>query len=145
MAKVFHKPHVEKIIGAHSKDGFVERQKHFRDYDGNITKVGRLEGYIPKPRNYAANPVILGELANQQAFGQTSHDAQEFILAWKNNTPLPPAKQAFLDDVKARFRSQLTGKPDRIALRDKDGNPTIYARPDNFLRAVLRIEHPAFD
>lgn len=145
MAKVYHKPHIEKVIGAHSKNGFVERQKHFFDYEGNVTKVGRLEGYIPKPRNYAANPVVLGELANQQSFGSASHDSQEFIDAWKNNTPLPEKKQAFLDDVKARFKAQLDGKPDRIAKPDKFGNFKPYVRPDNFIRAVLRIEHPDFD
>ena len=143
MAEVFHNPQFEKIIGAHS--GIVERQKHFRDYDGNITKVGKKEGYTPNKRNYAACPIVGAELANQQAFGKNSHLAQEFIDAWKHNTPLPPAKQAFLDQVKVRFRKQLHGTPDPIAQQDKFGNFTIYSRPDNFLRAVLLKEHPTFD
>ena len=145
MAKIFHAPHIKKVLGAHGKGGIVERQKHFFDYDGNITKAGRLEAYIPKPRNYVANPVVGAELANQQAFGNTSHNAQEFIDAWKHNTPLPEKKQAFLDDVKARFRAQLDGKPDRIAKPDKFGNYKPFVRPDNFLRAVLLAEHPDFD
>ena len=145
MATIYHTSHIKKVIGAHSKDGLVERQKHFFDYDGNLTKVGKLEGYIPNPRNYVANPITPGEHANQQAFGNNSHQAQEFIDAWKNNTPLPEKKQAFLDEIKARFRAQLNGNPDRIAKPDKLGNYHPYVRPDNFIRAVLLTEHPTFD
>ena len=145
MATIYHTSHIKKVIGAHSKDGLVERQKHFFDYDGNLTKVGKLEGYIPNPRNYVANPITPGEHANQQAFGNNSHQAQEFIDAWKYNTPLPEKKQAFLDVVKARFRAQLNGNPDRIAKPDKLGNYHPYVRPDNFIRAVLLTEHPTFD
>lgn len=146
MARIYHQPQVEKIIGAHSKNGLIERQKHFRDYEGNVTKVGAPEGYIlTKPRNYKYNPPVGAELANQQAFGDTSRLVPEFIDAWKNNTPLPPAKQTFLDRVKVRFRKQLNGKPDPVASKDKDGNYIIYARPDNFLRVVLLKEHPVFD
>lgn len=145
MAEIFHAPHIKKALGAHSKGGLVERQKVFRDFDGNITRVGKLEGYVPKKRNYKANPIMINERKNQQSFGQNSHSAMEFINAWKHNTPLPtPEKQAFLDDVKARFYKQLTGKPDRIAKPDKFGNYTPYSRPDNFLRAVLLAEHPDF-
>lgn len=143
MAEVFHNPQFEKIIGGHS--GIVERQKHFRDYDGNITKVGKLEGYTPHKRNYKANPVVGGELANQQSFGNNSHLSQEFIRAWKYNLPLPPKKQAWLDNVKLRFQKQLTGVPDPVASKDKDGNFIIYSRPDNFLRVVLLKEQPVFD
>lgn len=146
MATIVHNPHIKKAIGAHSKDGLVERQKVFHDFEGNITRVGKLEGYIPNKRNYIANPVVGNERKNQQSFGQTSHNAQEFINAWKTNTPLSsPSKQAFLEDVKARFKKQLTGKPDRIAKPDKFGKFTPFSRPDNFLRAVLLAEHPTFD
>ena len=96
-------------------------------------------------RNYVAHPVVLGERDNQQAFGNVSHLAQEFIDAWKNNTPLPDRKQSFLNQVKSRFYKQLKCKHDPIAPKDKFGNYTIYARPDNFIRAVLRKEHPVFD
>ena len=74
------------------------------------------------------------------AFGNASHLAQEFIDALKNKTPLPPERQALLDSYKARFYKQLKGKPDPIAPKDKDGNFTIYARIDNFIRAILRKE-----
>ena len=143
MAKIKHKPHIEEMIGAHSKNGMVERRKLFRDYDGNVTKVGRLEAYIPKPRNYVANPILIRERANMTAFGNASHLAQELINALKFKTPLPPEKQALLDEYKSRFYAQLKGKPDVIAPQDKDGNYTIYARIDNFIRAVIRKEHPA--
>ena len=33
MAKIDHKPHIEKIIGGHS--GLVERQKVYHDFEGN--------------------------------------------------------------------------------------------------------------
>jgi hypothetical protein len=144
MAKIKHNPHVAEMIGAHSKGGTVERRKHFHDYDGNVTKIGRLEAFIPEPRNYVAHPPRGRELANMQAFGNVSHMAQEFIDALKNHTTLPEPKQAFLESIKARFYAQLKGKPDPIAPRDKDGNYTIYARIDNFIRAVLRKETPQF-
>jgi hypothetical protein len=144
MAKIKHNPHIDEMIGAHSKNGTVERRKVFRDYDGNVTKIGRLEAYIPNPRNYKANPIIGGELLNQKSFGNASHLAQEFIDALKNKTPLSPEKQALLNSYKDRFYKQLKGKPDPIAPKDKNGNYTIYARIDNFIRAILRKENPSF-
>ena len=143
MAEVFHTSQFEKIIGEYG--GLVERQKVFHDFDGNITKIGKKEGYVPHKRNFKMNPSVGNERANQLSFGSDSHAAQEFVNAWKNNLPLPPDKQAFLDQVKARFNAQLNGTPDPIAPQDKFGNFTIYARPDNFLRAVFRVEHPVFD
>ena len=142
MAKIKHTPHIDEMIGAHS--GIVERRKTFHDFDGNITKIGRLEAYRPRPRNYKANPVEANELANQKAFGNASHLAQEFIDALKNHTTLPEPKQSFLDSMKDRFYAQLKGKPDPIAPQDKDGNFIIYARIDNFIRAILRKENPQF-
>ena len=142
MAKIEHTPDIKEMIGAHSKGGTVERRKHFHDYDGNITKVGRLEAYKPQPRNYKANPILQRERANMNAFGNASHLAQEFIDALKNKTPLSPEKQALLDSYKARFYKQLNGKPDPIAPKDRNGNYTIYARIDNFIRAILRKESP---
>lgn len=142
MAKIKHKPQIEEIRGAHS--GLVERRKTFRDFDGNVTREGRLEAYTPRPRNYKQNPIYAGERANMNAFGNASHNAQEFIQAAKNKTLLEPAKQAFLDAIMARFYAQLKGTPDPIAPKDKDGNYTIYSRPDNFIRAVIRVEKPEF-
>ena len=140
MARIKHASDIEEIIGA--RGGLIERRKVFRDYDGNITKIGRLEAYTPSPRNYKAKPVWLAERANMQAFGNASHLAKELIDALKFKTPLPSEKQAFLDSCKARFYAQLKGKPDPIASCDKDGNYTVYARIDNFIRAVIRKEHP---
>ncbi len=140
MARIKHEPHIEEIIGAHSKNGMVERRKTFRDYDGNITRVGRLEAYVKKPRNYNANPIMSNERANMMAFGSASHLAKELIDSLKNQTPLTADKQALLDQLKARFYKQLKGKPDPIAPRDRQGNFTIYSRIDNFIRAALRKE-----
>lgn len=140
MAKIKHSPDIEEIIGA--RGGLVERRKVFRDYEGNVTKVGRLEVYTPHPRNYKAKPIWHAERANMQAFGKASHLAKELIDALRFKTPLPPAKQALLDSCKARFYAQLNGQPDPIAPCDKDGNYTVYARIDNFIRAVLRKEPP---
>ena len=142
MAKIKHAPHIEEMIGAHS--GIVERRKTFHDYDGNVTKIGRLEAFKPHPRNYKANPIEGNELANQKAFGSASHLAQEFIDALRNHTTLPEPQQTFLDSIKTRFYAQLQGTPDPIAPKDKDGNYIIYARIDNFIRAILRKENPQF-
>ena len=142
MAKIKHNPHIEEMIGAHSKNGTVERRKVFRDYDGNVTRIGRLEAYIPQPRNYKANPPTGNELANMTAFGKASHLAKELIDALKFHTDLPSQKQELLDAYKARFYKQLKGRPDTIAPRDKNGKPVIYARIDNFIRAVVRKENP---
>lgn len=75
-------------------------------------------------------------------FGAASQFAKEFIDTLKFKTPLSPEKQAMLDNYKARFYAQLKGTPDPIAPKDKDGNYLIYARLDNFIRAVLRKERP---
>ncbi len=142
MAKIKHASDIEEIIG--NRGGLVERRKHFHDYNGNVTKVGRLEAYTPNPRNYKASPILIRERANMTAFGNASRLAQEFIDALKNKTPLSPEKQALLDSYKDRFYAQLKGTPDPIAPKDKDGNYTIYARIDNFIRAILRKEPPTF-
>lgn len=147
MAKIEHSPGIESMIGSRGKKQkhpLVERQKTFRDYDGNITRVGRLEAYEPHPRNYAAKPIYARERANMTAFGNASHLAQEFIDAMRNKTPLPPEKQALLDSYKARFYAQLNGTPDPIAPKDKSGNYRVYVRIDNFIRAVIRKEKPVF-
>jgi len=140
MAKIKHNPQIDEMRGAHS--GLVERRKVFRDFDGNITREGRLEAYTPRPRNYKASPIYFRERANMTAFGNASHLAQEFIDSMRNKTPLPPEKQALLDSYKARFYAQLNGPHDPIAPKDKDGNYLIYSRIDNFIRAVLRKENP---
>lgn len=140
MARIKHNNNVDEMLGAHQKGGVVERRKNFHDYDGNVTRVGRLEAYVPNPRDYNMNPIYARERANMNAFGNASHLAQEFIDALKNKTPLPADKQALLDSYKARFYAQLKGKPDPIAPKGKDGNYTIYSRIDNFIRAILRKE-----
>ena len=142
MAKIKHTPDIEEMRGAHSKNCMVERRKIFRDYDGNVTKVGRLEAYKPRPRNFKTSPALIRERANMSQFGAASHFAKELIDALKFKTPLPPDKQALLDGYKARFYAQLKGTPDSIAPKDKDGNYLIYARIDNFIRAVIRVERP---
>ena len=142
MAKIKHKSDIEEIIGAREKNGIVERRKVFRDYDGNVTKIGRLEAYVPKPRNFKTSPALIKERANMLQFGEASHCAKELIDALKFKTPLPADKQALLDSYKARFYAQLKGTPDPIASKDKDGNYLIYARIDNFIRAILRVERP---
>lgn len=142
MAKIKHTPDIEEMIGAHSKGGLVERRKHFHDYDGNVTRVGRLEAFKQGPRNYRRNPIYAGERANMNAFGNASHLAQEFVDALKNKTPLPPEKQALLDSYKERFYKQLKGDPDPIAPKGRDGEYTIYSRIDNFIRAIIRKENP---
>ena len=142
MAKIKHTPDIEEMLGAHSKNGMVERRKIFRDYDGNVTKVGRLEAYIPHPRNFKTSPALIRERANMSQFGAASHFAKELIDALKFKTTLSPDKQALLDGYKARFYAQLNGTPDPIAPKDKNGDYLIYARIDNFIRAVIRKERP---
>ncbi len=142
MAKIKHTPDIEEMIGAHSKGGMIERRKHFHDYDGNVTRVGRLEAFKQGSRNYKANPILAGERANMNAFGNASHLAQEFVDALKNKTTLPPEKQALLDSYKERFYKQLKGDPDPIAPKGGDGEYTIYSRIDNFIRAIIRKENP---
>ena len=145
MARIKHDSTVTEIIGSINKKhgGITIRRKHFRDYQGNLIIQGRLEAYKPNKRNYKANPIVGAERANMQTFGAASHLAKQLIDALKNNTPLPPDKQALLDAYKARFQAQLSGKPDVIAPRDKNGNYTIYVRIDNFIRAAIRKEAPA--
>ena len=142
MAKIKHTPDIQEMLGAHSKNGIVERRKTFHDYEGNITKVGRLEAFKPKPRNFKTSPALIRERANMLQFGAASQFAKEFTDALKNKTTLSPEKQTLLDSYKARFYAQLKGTPDPIAPKDKEGNYLIYARIDNFIRAVIRKERP---
>ena len=142
MAKIKHPNDIEEMIGARSKNGIVERRKIFRDFNGNVTKIGRLEAYQPRPRSFKKSPALIRERANMSQFGAASHFAKELIDALKFKTPLPADKQALLDGYVARFYAQLNGTPDPIAPKDKDGNYHIYARIDNFIRAVLRVERP---
>ena len=145
MARIHHDSSVNEIIGSlNSKNGLTIRKKHFHDYNGNITREGRLEVFKPNPRDYKTHPATRKEAANQHSFGSASHLAQEFIDALKYKTPLSPQKQAFLDSCTARFYAQLKGAPDPVAPKDRDGNYVIYARIDNFIRAVLRKEKPVF-
>ncbi len=122
MARIKHSAGIEEMPGAHSKDGIVERRKIFRDYDGNVTKVGRLEAYVPNPRNFKTSPALIRERANMSQFGAASQFAKEFI-----------------DALQVPF---LREADHPIAPKDKDGNYLIYARLDNFIRAVLRKERP---
>ena len=104
MAKLKYNSSVEEITGSlNTKNGLTIRKKTFRGFDGEITKVGRMEVFKPNPRNFKANPPLLREKANMTAFGKASHLAQELINAAKNKTPLEPAKQALLDSYMARF------------------------------------------
>lgn len=50
--------------------------------------------------------------------------------------------RAELEDYRTRFYAQFKGTPDPIAPKDKDGNYLIYARLDNFIRAVISKERP---
>ena len=143
MAKIKHDSSVEEITGSlNTKNGLTIRRKTFHDYKGNVTRVGRLEVFKPNRRNYVAHPPVGKEKANQTAFGNASHIAKELIDALKYEKPLPPAKQALLDAITARFYAQLKGKHDPIAPLGDDGKPIIYARIDNFIRAVIRVEKP---
>ena len=143
MAKLKYNSSVEEITGSlNKKNGLTIRQKTFHDFDGNVTRVGRMEAYKPNKRDFKKNPPLICERANMTAFGNSSHLAQELISAAKNKTPLSPEKQALLDSYMERFYAQLKGKPDPIAHRDKDGKYTIYVRPDNFIRAVIHVEKP---
>ena len=144
MAKIYHDASVTEIIGSlNKKNGITIRKKTFHDYKGNVTKIGRLEAYKPNPRNYKACPARPGEKVNQMAFGKASHLAKELIDSLKFDTPLSPEKKILLDTIETRFYKQLKGQPDPAASKDKDGKLTIYARLDNFIRAVLRKEFPA--
>ncbi len=117
MARIKHSAGIEEMPGAHSKDGIVERRKIFRDYDGNVTKVGRLEAYVPNPRNFKTSPALIRERANMSQFGAASQFAKEFIDALKFMTPLSPEKQAMLDIT--RRVSMPNSKARRTLLRPK--------------------------
>lgn len=56
MARIKHSAGIEEMPEAHSKDGIVERRKIFRDYDGNVTKVGRLEAYVSTTPQFQDQP-----------------------------------------------------------------------------------------
>ena len=140
MAKIKYTPGIEQVIGAFSKEGIVQRQKHLHGPGGEVTKTSRVEAYIVKnPRDYNLKPAHEAELAHQTAFGQASKQATTLLRAIKNASATPE-QRALYDTLVERFDKQKNGTPDPSIPLDAYGNGKTYAAFNCFVRSVFYYE-----
>lgn len=140
MAKIKYTPGIENVIGAFSKEGIVQRQKHLHGPQGDVTKTSRVEAYIVRnPRDFQANPASGAELKHQTAFGEASKQANALIKAVKNGSAAPE-QQSLYDALVERFYAQKEGTPDASIPVDAHGNAKIYGAFNCFVRAIFYYE-----
>jgi hypothetical protein len=137
MAKIKYTPGIEQVTGAFSKNGIVQRQKHFFAPNGDMTRVGRVEAYIVRsPRDFNLKPSQGAELAHQTSFGEASRQTTILLRAIKTNTATPEQK-ALYEDYAERFKQQVNGLPDPMAPTDTNGERKKYAIFNCFVRAII--------
>ena len=132
MAKATFLDPVASITGRLSNKNpreIISRRKMYRDQYGNILFEGTTESYVVQnPRDYNKTPMTQGEQKTTQAFRQA---IEQFHIEKQD-----PERMAYWT---ARYRAQLE-KGDPEAPIDKNtGEHRIYARLDNFIRAMLQI------
>ena len=139
MAKIKYATGISEVIGALNKssEGIVQRRKHFRGPNGDITREGRIEAYvIHNPRDFKTKPAKGAELAHQTSFGAASREANELIRAVKNGNASALQKSKH-DQLAARYYAQLKGTPDPAAPLDENGKGQIYGSFNCFVRSML--------
>ena len=137
MAKIKYTPGIEYVIGAFSKEGIVQRQKHLHGPNGDVTRTSRVEAYIVRnPRDYKLKPAGKAELAHQTAFGEASRQATALLRAVKSGAATPEQIQLH-ENLVARFNTQESGTPDPSIPQDAHGNSKIYAAFNCFVRSVF--------
>ena len=142
MAKIKYSPGIEEVIGSVNKahKGIVQRRKHFRGPNGDVTKIGRIEAYIlDNPRNFKINPAQGAELEHQTAFGKASKEANSLIQAVKKGTATPE-QQTRYDSFVQRYYAQREGIPDPSAPLDEKGKGKIYGSFNCFVRMMIYYE-----
>ena len=137
MARIKYTPGIDKVTGALSKEGLVQRQKHLYGPDGKLVRVCNSEVYIVRnPRDFSTNPSSGSELAHQLSFGIASKQANALIKAVKSGMATPEqmaAYESYLD----RFNRQLQGTPDPRAPKDAKGHGKLYGSFNCFVRAII--------
>ncbi|MBQ3673719.1 MAG: hypothetical protein II928_04530 [Paludibacteraceae bacterium] len=137
MAKIKYSPGIEYVTGAFSKQGIVQRQKHFHGPKGEVTKTARVEAYIiQNPRDFKRKPASGAELKHQTAFGEASRQANALLKAAKNGSATPE-QMTIYDQMVKRFYAQKEGKPDASIPVDAHGNAKIYGAFNCFVRSVF--------
>ncbi len=132
MAQTTYLDPIASMTGRLSRKGarqVILRRKMYRDEYGNVLFEGNSESYIVKhPRDFDKKPLTPGERKNVETFQQAY---TQFQLDKQN-----PERMAYWT---ARYKAQLL-KPDPDAPVDKrTGERRIYARLDNFIRAMIQI------
>ena len=142
MAKVDFTAAFEMIKGAIDSDHqLIMRQKHLHDTRGTITKECEPEAYYQvHKRDYKHNAPQGAERAHLQQFGEAARRTTAIIKAFKYPESATEEERQLVQHYIGRFQAQSTGKPDPQAPLDKDGKQKIYARFDNFVRAMIYQE-----
>ena len=133
MARTNYLDPIASMTGRLSRKGakqVISRRKMYRDGQGNIVFEGNNESYVVKhPRDYDKTPMRPEEQKTTQAFRQA---LTQFQLEKQD-----PERMAYWT---ARYNAQLK-KGDPEAPIDKNTKQRrIYARLDNFIRAMLQIQ-----
>ena len=137
MAKIKYTPGIDQVTGAFSRNGIVQRQKHFFAPNGDMTRTGRIEAFIVKaPRDFNLKPAKGAELAHQTTFGEASRQANILLKAIKNDTATPE-QEALYKEYAERFQQQMDGLPDPMAPKDANGEGKKYAVFNCFVRAII--------
>jgi len=133
MAKVILEYPFNAILGKINKKvkrGIVQRQKKFRDADGNVVGVAKLEGYtIENPRNYKTNPLQGEQLENVTTFQQ----AVAIAKAERAN----PERLAYWTN---RWKNQLKKGESDAPINPATHQHRIYVRLDIFIQTVIQRE-----
>ncbi len=132
MARITYLDPIASMTGRLSRKGarqIISRRKIYRDEYGNVLFEGNSESYIVKhPRDFDKKPLTPGERKNVETFQQAY---TQFQLEKQN-----PERMAYWT---ARYRAQLDkGDPD-APVDKRTGERRIYARLDNFIRAMIQI------
>ncbi|MBR0297013.1 MAG: hypothetical protein IJQ95_06465 [Paludibacteraceae bacterium] len=97
---------------------------------GIIDKVLRQQSYVVKhPRNYDKTPLTAGERKNVESFKQA---LTQFQLDKQD-----PERMAYWT---ARYKAQLENGDPEAPIDKETGKHRIYARLDNFIRAMLQLQ-----
>jgi len=133
MARVTFSYPYEQVIGKLQKKDPrcpVQRQKKFRDSDGNVIGVAKAESFVVKnPRNFAVKPLAGEQLENVTLFKQAVAIAQ----AERSN----PERLAYWTN---RWKNQLKKGESDAPINPGTRQHRIYLRLDIFIQTVIQRE-----
>ncbi|MCQ2311433.1 MAG: hypothetical protein MJZ64_06775 [Paludibacteraceae bacterium] len=133
MARIKYNFLIDSVSGKFCRkehNGTIQRQKHFRDENGNIIGEGVNESFsYLNPRDYRKNPPHGEEARNVSVFGQ----AVKLAKVERAN----PERLAYWTN---RWHRQLKKGESDAPLNPETGQPRIYRRLDLFIQTVIQRE-----